>query len=90
MAGGGRTVPVLAHAGRAVAGGASRGVMQPLLAEQPTQLVIANRTASKAMDLALRCGDLGRVSGCDFSDLAGRLTWKGDAAAMQRSLRDEW
>lgn len=24
----------------------------------------------------------------DFSDLAGRLTWKGDAAAMQRSLRD--
>jgi hypothetical protein len=26
----------------------------------------------------------------DFSDLAGRLTWKGDAAAMQRSLRDEW
>lgn len=53
------------------AGGASRGVMQPLLAEQPTQLVIANRTASKAMDLALRCGDLGRVSGCDFSDLAG-------------------
>ena len=53
------------------AGGASRGVMQPLLAEQPTQLVIANRTASKAMDLALRCGDLGRVSGCDFSELAG-------------------
>lgn len=26
----------------------------------------------------------------DFSDLAGRLTWKGDAAAAQRSLRDEW
>jgi hypothetical protein len=26
----------------------------------------------------------------DFSDLAGRLAWQGDAAAMQRSLRDEW
>jgi hypothetical protein len=26
----------------------------------------------------------------DFSDLAGRLTWQGDAVAMQRSLRDEW
>jgi Fe2+ transport system protein B len=26
----------------------------------------------------------------DFSDLAGRLTWKGDAVTMQRSLRDEW
>jgi len=26
----------------------------------------------------------------DFSDLVGRLTWQGDAAAMQRNLRDEW
>ena len=26
----------------------------------------------------------------DFSDLAGKLSWKGDAVAMQRSLRDEW
>lgn len=26
----------------------------------------------------------------DFSDLAGRLTWRGDAVTMQRTLRDEW
>jgi hypothetical protein len=26
----------------------------------------------------------------DFSDLAGRLTWQGDAITMQRNLRDEW
>lgn len=26
----------------------------------------------------------------DFSDLVGRLTWQGDAVAMQRMLRDEW
>ena len=26
----------------------------------------------------------------DFSDLAGRLTWQGDAVATQRALRDEW
>ncbi|MGJ3247129.1 MAG: hypothetical protein ACFE0I_13795 [Elainellaceae cyanobacterium] len=26
----------------------------------------------------------------DFSDLAGRLTWQGDAVTAQRSLRDEW
>ncbi len=26
----------------------------------------------------------------DFSDLAGRLNWKGDSVAMQRMLRDEW
>lgn len=54
------------------AGGAARGVLQPLLAEQPAQLVIANRTISKAAELALRFGDLGPVSGCGFADLAGR------------------
>ena len=26
----------------------------------------------------------------DFSDLAGKLKWQGDAVEMQRSLRDEW
>ncbi|MEQ8467759.1 hypothetical protein [Coleofasciculus sp. E1-EBD-02] len=26
----------------------------------------------------------------DFSDLAGRLNWRGNAVAMQRALRDEW
>ncbi|CDH47594.1 shikimate dehydrogenase [Candidatus Contendibacter odensensis] len=54
------------------AGGAARGVLQPLLLEQPAQLVIANRTAGKALELSLRFGDLGRVSGCGFAELAGR------------------
>ncbi|MHC5728966.1 MAG: hypothetical protein ACYTXY_33590 [Nostoc sp.] len=26
----------------------------------------------------------------DFCDLVGRLTWQGDAVAMQRTLRDQW
>ena len=26
----------------------------------------------------------------DFSDLAGKLSWQGDAVATQRKLRDEW
>jgi hypothetical protein len=26
----------------------------------------------------------------DFSDLVGRLSWRGDAIAVQRELRDEW
>ncbi len=54
------------------AGGAARGILQPLLAEQPAQLVIANRTAGKALELALRFSDLGPVSGCGFAELAGR------------------
>lgn len=54
------------------AGGAARGVLQPVLAERPARVVIANRTPAKAAELALRFGDLGMVSGCDFADLAGR------------------
>ena len=26
----------------------------------------------------------------NFSDLCGGLSWKGDAVAAQRSMRDEW
>ena len=26
----------------------------------------------------------------DFSDLAGKLKWAGNATDMQRNLRDEW
>ena len=26
----------------------------------------------------------------DFSDLAGKLAWRGDAVREQRALRDEW
>jgi hypothetical protein len=26
----------------------------------------------------------------DFSDLAGKLSWQGDAVSTQRKLRDEW
>ncbi|MBL8258594.1 MAG: shikimate dehydrogenase [Candidatus Competibacteraceae bacterium] len=53
------------------AGGAARGILQPLLLEKPGQLVIANRTPETALGLALRFGDLGRLSGCGFDDLVG-------------------
>ncbi|MEN8255392.1 MAG: hypothetical protein ABFR33_07980 [Verrucomicrobiota bacterium] len=26
----------------------------------------------------------------DFSELAGKLKWRGDAVKVQRELRDEW
>jgi shikimate dehydrogenase len=51
------------------AGGAARGVLQPLLAEQPAQLVIANRTAAKAVDLAQHAAHLGPVTGCGLDAL---------------------
>ncbi|NJM59193.1 MAG: hypothetical protein HC849_01670 [Oscillatoriales cyanobacterium RU_3_3] len=34
--------------------------------------------------------DVKQRSSYDFSDLIGRLTWRGDAVTIQRTLRDEW
>ena len=54
------------------AGGAARGVLEPLLNEKPALLVIANRTASKAVELARLFCELGRVEGCGLDDVAGQ------------------
>ncbi|MGB5606232.1 MAG: shikimate dehydrogenase [Gammaproteobacteria bacterium] len=54
------------------AGGAARGVIEPLLTEQPALLVIANRTPGKAIELARLFCDLGRVEGCGLPDLEGQ------------------
>jgi shikimate dehydrogenase len=60
------------------AGGAARGVILPLLLENPAELVIANRTEETAARLAL---EFGRLPGCavmvkpdgtGFPNLAGR------------------
>lgn len=67
------------------AGGASRGVLRPLLAEAPAELVIANRTASKADALAADMALLGPVEGCGLDQLAGRqfdLIINGTAAGL--------
>ena len=53
------------------AGGAARGVIQPLLNENPALLVIANRTADKAIELARSFCELGRIEGCGLDDLEG-------------------
>ena len=54
------------------AGGAARGVIEPLLNEKPSLLVIANRTAEKAVELARLFCDLGHTEGCGLSDVAGQ------------------
>jgi len=53
------------------AGGAARGVVAPLLAEHPARLVIANRTKSRAIELANRFAALGPVGGAGLDELEG-------------------
>lgn len=53
------------------AGGAARGALGPILEREPAALVIANRTAARAEDLALPFSELGPVEGCGFADLTG-------------------
>ena len=52
------------------AGGAARGILMPVLAENPARLTIANRTAQKANDLVNLSGkNNANLYGCGFSDL---------------------
>jgi shikimate dehydrogenase len=54
------------------AGGASRGVLRPLLEGKPERLVIANRTTSKATALASIGSPIGTVEGCGLDALEGQ------------------
>jgi shikimate dehydrogenase len=51
------------------AGGATRGVLAPILGLEPTLLVIANRTPERAEALAAAFSDLGATQGVGFEDV---------------------
>jgi shikimate dehydrogenase len=51
------------------AGGATRGIVAPLLELGPRDIVIANRTPERARVLAASFADLGEVRGCGFEDI---------------------
>ena len=56
------------------AGGAARGAILPLLEQGPQQLVIVNRTAATAQDLAISFSSHGvPVEACTFDALDGRF-----------------
>lgn len=67
------------------AGGAVRGVLEPVLAEQPELVFIANRTASKASQLADDFSGAGNTDGGGFDDIQGcfDLIINGTTASLQ-------
>lgn len=74
------------------AGGAVRGVLTPLLAERPAHLVIANRTADRAVQLAQDFADLcpsDALRGCGYADLGGQrfdVIINGTSASLNGEL----
>jgi shikimate dehydrogenase len=71
------------------AGGAVRGVLGPLLAEQPASVVIANRTVPRATELARAFAAQGAVRAAGFEALAGEcfdVVINGTSASLQGEL----
>lgn len=54
------------------AGGAARGVLGPLLAAAPARLMVANRTAQRAVQLANEFASWGPLTGGGYAQLSGQ------------------
>jgi shikimate dehydrogenase len=85
------------HAGRIVgqrvlllgAGGAVRGVLEPLLEELPAQLTVVNRDVEKARELAEVFAGAGKIEVCSYAQLQGRqfdLIINGTSASLSGEL----
>jgi len=59
------------------AGGAARGALGPLLEQRPAALLVANRTAARAGELAVHFAALGPVAACGFGELAEHIRSAG-------------
>jgi shikimate dehydrogenase len=71
------------------AGGAVRGVLEPLLLEKPASLTIANRTRIKAEVLANNFAPWGSCSVADYAELEGRsfdIVINGTSTSLHNEL----
>ncbi|PKM11192.1 MAG: shikimate dehydrogenase [Gammaproteobacteria bacterium HGW-Gammaproteobacteria-3] len=53
------------------AGGACRGILEPIIGQRPQSVVIANRSPAKATELSLEFADTFNFDTCGFDGLAG-------------------
>ena len=71
------------------AGGASRGIISPLLENKPKKLVVANRTVAKAIQLAEEFHNFGPISGAGFDQLGDQqfdLILNATSASLSNQL----
>lgn len=68
------------------AGGAARGVIEPLLDQQPMELVVANRTVSRAQELAALFGRGVRACSFDATDTSFDVVINATAASLAGDL----
>lgn len=55
------------------AGGAAQGIVEPLLEENPAELMIANRTLKKAQDIVQRFSSYSVLQGCALDDIPAKI-----------------
>ena len=73
------------------AGGATRGILEPLLQLKPLRLDVANRTPEKAVKLASEFADLGPITGGGFQAFSGEsydIILNATAASLTGELPD--
>ena len=71
------------------AGGAVRGILDPLFDQEPARVVIANRTISRAIELARLFLDRGELVACDYEALRGQrfhTVINGTSASLQGAV----
>jgi shikimate dehydrogenase len=70
------------------AGGAARGVILPLLEQQPERIFMVNRTPEKAVDLVRQFGQARHLEGGGYADVSGKfdLVINATAASLAGDL----